>query len=670
MNNSGEIKLKIQELCNLIREHDYRYYILDNPIISDAEYDRLFRELKSLEAAYPELISPDSPTQRVGVTPQTAFQTVKHLVPMLSLENAFSEEEILRFEQRLKQLLDVDLQQKIAFSCEPKFDGIAVSLLYENGQLIRAATRGDGSVGEDITANVRTIRSVPLHLIADFPPLLEVRGEIFMPKQGFEALNRQASESGEKIFANPRNAAAGSLRQLDPRITARRPLAFYTYGAQVVKGDPLPGSHHEILAQLRKWGIRTCPESRLVHGINEAQAYYAQLGNKRAQLAYEIDGVVIKVDSIALQEQLGFVSRAPRWAIAYKFPAQEEITEVLAVDFNVGRTGAVTPIARLKPVLVGGVTVSNATLHNMDEIERKDIRIGDFVIVRRAGDVIPEIVAPIVERRPKEAKKVKLPKHCPVCGSQVIKHPGEAVAKCEGGLICSAQLIESIKHFVSRKAMDIEGLGAKWVEQLVQQGLIHTVADIYALNTKKLLTLERMGDKSASNLIHAIEKSKATTLAKFLYALGIPEVGETTAQLLANHFSLEELMAADEEALLRLHDVGPVMAGHIVSFFAQKANQKVIKQLLAIGIHWPKAAPKPIHQPLQGKTFVITGTLSLPRDEIKTKLQLLGAKVTESISKKTDGLIVGENAGSKLTKAEQLGVPIFDEHQLKDLLEL
>ncbi|MBI2790435.1 MAG: NAD-dependent DNA ligase LigA [Gammaproteobacteria bacterium] len=657
---------RAQELRKLINEHNYRYYILDAPTISDAQYDKLFRELQNLEANLNE-IPADSPTQRVGVTPLTSFQTVKHITPMLSLDNAFTFEELENFERRNIQMMGKHFKT-FSYACEPKFDGLAVSLLYENGVLTRGATRGDGSVGEDITANLRTVQTIPLVLQGDFPKLLEARGEVYMPLNSFEKLNMNAIANDEKPFANPRNAAAGSLRQLDPKITAKRKLEFYCYGSQVIEGKALPSKHSESLQQLKNWGLRICPESNVVDGIQEVQAYYEFLLNKRNKLPYEIDGMVVKIDDVSLQEELGYVSRAPRWAIAYKFPAEETETQLIAVDFQVGRTGTLTPVARLKPVNVGGVTVSNATLHNMDEIARKDIHIGDYVIVRRAGDVIPEVVRPLIEKRTKNVKTIALPTTCPICGSEVVRIEGEAAARCEGGLICRAQRIESIKHFVSRKGMDIEGLGEKLVEQLVSNSLIETVADLYTLTKDQLMSLDRMGDKSANNLLNSIEKSKETTLAKFIYSLGIREVGESTALLLANHFSFEELKIATEEQLLSLPDIGPVVAGHIVLFFKQKNNQVIIKKLLEEGVQWSTHKSTNQYQPLAGKTYVITGTLSRSRDEIKAQLQALGAKVTDSVSAKTDGLIVGKDAGSKLTKAQKLGISILDESQLDKLL--
>lgn len=655
-------KARIKELSRLIREHDYRYYILDEPTIPDAEYDVLFRELRALEERHPEYIQQDSPTQRVGVFPQTAFQSVKHITPMLSLDNAFSLEEMERFDQRIKQILKAPAEQALEYVCEPKFDGLAVSLLYEEGIFVRGATRGDGATGEDITLNLRTIPTVLLRLMGDYPRKLEVRGEVFMPKAGFEKLNEEARKNDQKIFANPRNAAAGSLRQLDPKITAKRPLAFYTYGAQVIEGKPLPNTHFKSLEQLNQWGIRVCPESQVVYGIRAVQAYYEALLKRRSALPYEIDGVVVKINDFALQEELGFVARAPRFAMAYKFPAEEQMTELLGVDFQVGRTGVLTPVARLKPVVVGGVTVSNATLHNMDEIARKDIRIGDWVIVRRAGDVIPEVVKPILDKRGNQVKKIQLPTRCPVCHSHVVHIEGEASVRCEAGLVCPAQLIESIKHFASRKAMNIDGLGTKWIEQLVEHDLVNSVADLFSLRYEDLIKLDRMGEKSANNLIAAIEASKKTTFAKFLYALGIREVGEATAMMLADHFdTLDKLMAADEAMLLELPDVGPIVAEHIVLFFKEKSNQITIQALLESGIQWERAKKIKGEGRLSGKSYVITGTLSISREEIKQQLQALGAKVSESVSAKTDGVIVGDKPGSKLAKAQKLGVPILDE---------
>lgn len=665
-----DIKDHIRALRESINEHNYRYYVLDAPSIPDADYDQLYNALKDLEAQYPSEVTSDSPTQRVGAKPSEKFKTVAHASPMLSLDNGFSHEALVHFDDKIKQLLHLSQNSAIEYACEPKFDGLAVSLIYEKGRLVRGATRGDGVQGEDITANIRTIPSIPLTLRDDPPELLEVRGEVYMLKAGFEKYNAAARKNNEKTFANPRNAAAGSLRQLDPHVTAKRPLAFYTYGAQPYPG--MPQTHEKALKELKAWGIRVCPLSQVVKGIQAVQHYYERLLSERNQLPYDIDGMVAKVNDFSLQNEIGFIAKAPRFALAYKFPAEERSTELLAVDFQVGRTGTLTPVARLAPVSVGGVVVSNATLHNMDEIARKDIRIGDIVIVRRAGDVIPEVVGPILEQRKAGTQTIVLPKRCPVCGSHVVRIEGEAAARCEGGLVCSAQLIESIKHFVSRKAMDIEGIGSKLVEQLVESGLVKTVADLYHINVDQLLTLERLGEKSAHNILAALQQSKKTTLAKFLYALGIREVGESTAQVLAQHFhELDKIMQADEAQLLALPDIGPVVSGHILAFFDEKTNLRVIEQLLDAGIHWPKAVKRSIEkQPLAGKTYVITGTLSQPREDIKQSLENLGAKVTDSVSSKTDGVIVGANPGSKVKKADQLGIPLLDEQALHQLFNV
>ncbi len=668
--DSDEVRQRIDELRRQIEHHNYRYYVLDNPEIPDAEYDRLFRELQRLEGRHPELISADSPTQRVGAEPAKELGEVRHLVPMLSLANAFTDEELADFDRRVRERLETDT---VAYVAEPKLDGLAISLLYEEGRLVRAATRGDGTTGEDVTQNVRTIEAIPLRLRGTgWPRLLEVRGEVYMPKAGFEDLNRRQAAQGGKSFANPRNAAAGSLRQLDPRITAERPLTLFCYGTGYSEGGELPETHSGTMQRLREWGLRVCPELRVVQGLEECLTYYRGIGERREGLPYEIDGVVYKVDRLDWQQELGFVARAPRWAIAHKFPAQEEITLVRDVEWQVGRTGALTPVARLEPVQVAGVTVSNATLHNVDEIERKDVRIGDTVVVRRAGDVIPEVVSVVESRRPAGAEPPELPSHCPVCGSDVVRPEGEAVARCSGGLVCAAQRKEHIKHFASRRAMDIDGLGDKIIEQLVERDLIHDPADLYTLTKQQLLRLERMGDKSAENLLTALNKSKETTLARFLYALGIREVGEATAQALAAHFgALLPIEKADEAQLLEVPDVGPIVAGHIHSFFRQAHNREVIEKLQRYGVHWEEGEPMPAgEKPLEGKTFVLTGTLStLTRDEAKIRLQALGAKVTGSVSKKTDYVVAGENAGSKLARAEELGVEVLDEEAMLRLLE-
>jgi DNA ligase (NAD+) len=671
---SKDVVDKVESLRERIRHHNYLYHVLDAPEIPDIEYDRLVRELQELETDYPELVTAESPTQRVGANPVEAFGTVEHRLPMLSLDNAFSEEEVRDFHRRVAERLELtDGGKGLHYAAEPKLDGAAVSLLYVNGTLQQGATRGDGRHGEDITHNVRTIDAVPLKLIGrEFPVLLEVRGEVFMPKAGFEAYNRRARETGGKTFVNPRNAAAGSLRQLDPKLTAERPLDIYVYGAGVVEGLEMPDSHDEVLDRLQDWGLKTCPEREVVKGVDGCLAYYERLGERRETLSYEIDGVVYKVDSRAEQRELGFVSRAPRWAIAHKFPAQEEMTALKGVEFQVGRTGALTPVARLEPVFVGGVTVSNATLHNMDEVNRKDVRIGDTVIVRRAGDVIPEVVSVIKSLRPKGAKKVRLPARCPVCDSTVVREEGEAVARCTGGLYCSAQRVESLKHFVSRRALDIDGLGSKLIEQLVNIGRIKTPADLYQLEKEELAALERMGEKSAQNLIDAIETSKETTLQRFLYALGIREVGEATAASVAAHFGgLDGIIGAQEDELEMVPDVGPVVASRIRAFFDEEHNREVIGRLRKAGIHWKETEPRaaPGDGPLAGKTFVLTGTLSsMTRDEAKDRIRALGGKVTGSVSKKTDFVVYGEKAGSKLRKAQDLNVQVLNEEQFEVLL--
>ncbi len=660
---------RAQWLRDEINRHNYQYYVLDAPLIPDAAYDRLLRELQALEARYPELITADSPTQRVGGTPLEAFKEVRHQVPMLSLDNSFDERELTDFDRRVRDRLGVP--GEIVYAAEPKLDGLAISVRYQDGLLVQAATRGDGSRGEDVTQNVRTIPSVPLRLLGTgWPRVLEVRGEIYMPKSGFLALNERARQAGDKTFVNPRNAAAGSLRQLDSRITAGRPLAMYCYGFGEIEGGPLDATHSASIGRLADWGLRISPELETVTGVQGCLDYYHRIAERREAFDYDIDGVVFKVDRYDLQQALGFVSRAPRWAVAQKFPAQEELTRVEAVEFQVGRTGAITPVARLEPVFVGGVTVSNATLHNMGEVERKDVRIGDTVFVRRAGEVIPEVVRVLVERRPSDAKKVRLPHHCPVCGADVIKPEGEAVARCSGGLYCSAQRRNALLHFASRRAMDIEGLGDKLVEQLVECELVHDPADLYGLTREQLASLERMGDKSADNLLQALEHSKTTTLARFLYALGIREVGEATAAALARHFgALEAIEQADEERLQQVPDVGPIVASHVSAFFRQTHNIEVIEKLRRAGVHWEEGpVAEPAQQPLSGQSFVLTGTLSRPRQEVKEQLEALGAKVAGSVSKKTRYVVAGEEAGSKLEKARELGVEILDEEGLERLL--
>ncbi|MDE1337041.1 NAD-dependent DNA ligase LigA [Vibrio aestuarianus] len=666
----------IQNQLNQLREtlhyHSVRYYVEDSPEIPDAEYDRLMRELLELEAQHPELITLDSPSQRVGGKPLDGFEQVKHEIPMLSLDNAFDDDELDAFHKRIQdRLATTELD---AFCCEPKLDGLAVSLLYENGVLIQAATRGDGTTGENITENVRTISAIPLKLQGEgWPTRLEVRGEVFMPKAGFERLNQQALKTGDKTFVNPRNAAAGSLRQLDSKITAKRPLNFYAYSVGVVEGAELALSHYQRFLQLKAWGLPMCPETRLVNSLDEVKSYYQSILTRREQLAYEIDGVVIKVDDIQAQQQLGFVARAPRWAIAYKFPAQEEITVLNDVEFQVGRTGAITPVAKLEPIFVGGVTVSNATLHNADEIERLGVKIGDSVTIRRAGDVIPQVVSVVLDRRPASARDIIFPSHCPVCNSEIERVEGEAVARCTGGLVCQAQRKEALKHFVSRKALDVDGLGVKVIEQLVDKEMVKTPADLFRLKAGQLTILERMGPKSAQNIVNALEKSKLTTLARFLYSLGIREVGEATAANLALHFeTLDNISQATFDELLEVQDVGVVVASHITSFFEQDKNKKVIEELMELGIQWPSVV-KPSEdsvQPLLGKVVVLTGSLSqLSRSDAKAALQALGAKVTGSVSKNTDILFAGEAAGSKLAKAQELGIEIRTEQDLLSMMD-
>lgn len=667
---SPYIHAELARLRSEINLHNHLYHSLDNPQISDAEYDRLLQQLKSLEAEYPDLITLDSPTQRVGATPLSEFVTVVHEMPMLSLDNAFSDDDLLAFNKRIQDRLKTPTD--IEFACELKLDGIAVSLMYHDGVLVRGATRGDGTNGEDITQNVRTIASIPLRLLGvGFPKVLEVRGEIYMPKAGFMAFNEKALAAGEKLFVNPRNAAAGSLRQLDSRITAARPLEMCAYSVGLVEDGTLPERHTDLLYALQCFGFLINRELMVANNIDDCLAYYRRIQLKRSELAYDIDGIVFKVNNRVLQEELGFISRAPRWAIAYKFPAQEETTLLLDVEFQVGRTGAVTPVARLQPVFVGGVTVSNATLHNRDEIGRLGIKIGDTVVVRRAGDVIPQIVAVIEAKRPVDARDIIFPTQCPVCGSNVEAIAGEAVARCDGGLICAAQRKEAIKHFVSRKALNVEGLGDKLVEQLVDLKMINNLADIYSLNSEQLANLERMGEKSADNILESLEKSKATTLAKFIYALGIREVGESTARNFAKHFgSLEAFATADELHLQQVTDVGPVVAHFAFEFFQQDNNRTAIEQLKAAGIHWPDEVAGAVDLPLIGLTYVLTGSLeTLDRDTAKAHLLALGAKVSGSVSAKTSYVVAGAAAGSKLQKAEELGIPVLSEADLLDLLK-
>lgn len=658
-------------LRNQLNDYNHQYYVLDNPTVPDAEYDRVLRELQDIEREHPKLKTPDSPTQKVGAMPLSAFEQVAHEMAMLSLDNAMNAEEFADFYARVQKQLNTS--DDIEFACEPKLDGAAVSILYENGVLVRAATRGDGQTGENITQNVRTIKNVPLKLVGDYPQRVEVRGEVYMPLDGFEAYNAKALAAEEKVFANPRNAAAGSLRQLDSKITAKRPLEFCSYGIGVVSDDfDMPESLSGIFQRVKSWGIKINDELTVAKNLMEAQAFYDGLGEKRHSLPYEIDGTVFKVNNLALQQQLGFVARAPRWAIAYKFPAVEEMTVLENVDFQVGRTGAITPVARLNSVKVAGVVVSNATLHNADEIARLDVKIGDTVIIRRAGDVIPQVVSVVADRRPDNASDIIFPNTCPVCDSDVERLEGEAVARCTGGLVCSAQRKEAIKHFVSRKALDVEGLGEKLIDQLVEQDLIHSVDDLFHLTLEQLAGLERMAEKSAQNVLDALEQSKQTTLGRFLYALGIREVGTVTANNLASYFGfLQRIMDADKETLLAVNDVGDIVASHIVNFFAEAHNRDIIEQLKLAGIQWPEQEPVVAADdaPLAGKVAVITGTLaSMGRDQAKEYLEQLGVKVTGSVSKKTDFLVAGEKAGSKLTKAQGLDVEVLDNDAFMALL--
>ena len=660
-----EAHKRADDLRRLIEHHNYSYYVHDDPEVPDAEYDRLMRELESLEATYPELITADSPTQRVSGTPMDGFDTVQHRVPMLSLGNAFSDEEVADFYRRVSQGLERD---DIIFAAEPKLDGVAISLTYVGGLLITAATRGDGERGEDVTANVRTIRAIPLKLLGEgWPSLLEVRGEIYMPRAGFETFNRKARERGEKPLVNPRNGAAGSLRQLDPKLTAKRPLAFFAYGTAT--RDKLPDTQFDALVRLRDWGFPVNSEVRRVQGLGGCLDYHVRMEAHRPELGYDIDGVVYKVDRFDQQGILGFISKAPRWALAHKFPAEEEITRLLDIDIQVGRTGALTPVARLEPVFVGGVTVTNATLHNEDEIRRKDVRAGDWVVVRRAGDVIPEVARAIHQRRETELPEFQMPETCPECGSAVERVEGEAVTRCTGGLVCPAQRKHSIRHFATRKAMDIEGLGDKLVDQLVEAGLVHTVADLYHLDHEQIASLERMGGKSAENLLKALEDSKEPPLDRLLYALGIREVGEVTAHSLAVHFgTMEALGEASEESLVEVNDVGPIVASHVAAFFQQENNRQVIQALSDAGVNWQPLEDQAGEQPLAGETWVLTGALSMPRIQAKNLLESLGAKVTGSVSAKTSTLLAGEAAGSKLTKAQKLGVKVISETDFVEYL--
>lgn len=673
--SNQDVITQISTLRDLIRHHEYCYYVLDAPEIPDVEYDKLIKQLQNLELTHPELITPDSPTQRVGGAPLSQFSSIRHQLPMLSLDNVFDESSFIAFNKRIKDRLELDEEQAVEYCCELKLDGLAVSLLYENGQLIQAATRGDGTTGEDITANVRTIKTIPLVLKGEnIPSRLEVRGEVFMTHKGFAKLNAEAEKRNEKIFANPRNAAAGSLRQLDPKITAKRPLTFFCYGVGINEGADLPNTHYARLMQFKAWGLPVSDKVQIRHGAQEALDYFKQIGDQRMSLDFDIDGVVIKVNSITEQEQLGFVARAPRWATAFKFPAQEEVTKLNKVDFQVGRTGAITPVARLEPVSVAGVIVSNATLHNSDEIIRLGIREGDYVTVRRAGDVIPQIVAVIKDRRPADTKEIIFPTHCPICGSIIVRDEGQAISRCAGGLICQAQRKEALKHFVSRRAMNVEGLGDKIIEQLVDKEYVKTPADLYKLTVPILCSLDKVGEKLANNLMGALDKSKNTSLNRFIFALGIPNVGEVTAENLVNQLgNLTAIENASLEQLQSVNDIGAVIAESIIDFFQEPHNRTVIDQLISeeIGIHWPDVEIQLLttDSPFSDKTVVLTGTLSiLTRDEAKAKLKQLGAKVTGSVSKKTDFVIAGEAAGSKLTKAQELGIKVIDEQELINLL--
>lgn len=657
-----DLQDRYQALIQQVRRYDHEYYVLNESTIPDSEYDRMMEELKQIESEHPQWVTPQSPTQRVAGTPQAGFETVAHRLPMLSLDNAFNHEDLSAFVKRLKDRLNSTAE--IEFACEPKLDGIAVSLLYEAGHLVRGATRGDGTTGEDITSNVRTIRSIPLTLNgSDWPEVLEVRGEIYMPKAGFERMNTEAKARGDKVFVNPRNAASGSLRQLDARLTAARPLEMCCYSVGVFEGGALPETQIQLMHKFSEWGLKINPEMALVNDVDGVLDYYDQLERKRNDLPYEIDGIVYKVNAFSLQRRLGFVSRAPRWAIARKFPAQEEVTTLRDVEFQVGRTGALTPVARLDPVFVGGVTVSNATLHNMDEVERLDVHIGDRVIVRRAGDVIPQVVKALVDDRLPDAKPVQAPTECPDCGSVVERVDGEAAMRCTGGMICAAQRREALKHFVSRKAMDIDGFGEKIVDALLSGNKIHAASDIFELTQTEVAALERMGDKSAANLIAAIDLARKTTLPRFIFALGIREVGETTARNLATHFgTIEKLMSATEAQLLEVEDVGPKVAAHVVNYFSEEQNRLEIQRLIALGVEWDDPLPDESASVLSGQTWVVTGKISqMSRDEAKDYLIQLGAKVAGSVSAKTTQVVAGPGAGSKLKKAEELDIPVMDE---------
>ncbi len=666
-----EVKARLQQLRDELNHHIHRYHVLDEPEISDGQYDALYDELVALETAHPEWVTDDSPSQRVGGVPLSEFNQVRHDVPMLSLEKCTTAEELGEWIQRCKGLLDQP--SELRFSCEPKIDGVAVALNYERGALVLAATRGDGETGEDITANVRTIKSIPLRLsAADVPDRLQVRGEIYIPQADFEAYNKKAVAQGVKPMINPRNGAAGSLRQLDSKITAERPLTMFCYSMGATDGGWQPETHKEVIDTFSRWGLRTNPLVRVVADLEGALQYINEIQELRHTLGYDIDGVVIKVNALAMQVELGTVTRKPRWAIAYKYPAEEAVSRVEKVEFQVGRTGSITPVARLQPVFVGGVTVSNATLHNMDEIRRLDLHTGDWVMIRRAGDVIPQVVSVILSRRPDDAAAISLPERCPACDSPIIRSDEEAVARCSASpQVCPAQRKEGIKHFASRLALDIDGLGDKLVEQMVDQGLIQTSADLFALSADDIASLERMGQKSAANLVAAIEASKETTLAKFIYALGIRDVGEATAAALAQHFAeLDALIQADPVELEKVEDVGPIVARRIVDFFADSENRNIVTKLVAAGVRWPSIEKLANSDLLQGQTWVLTGTLtSMPRNDAKAILVALGAKVAGSVSAKTHQVVAGPGAGSKLEKAQNLNVPVMDEAEFLQYLQ-
>ena len=661
---------RVTVLKEKLERYNYHYHALDDPQVTDAEYDRLMRELRALETQYPQLLTPDSLTQRVGAAPVTVFGTVQHRLAMLSLDNAFTDDEVRDFDRRIRERLGLD--GLIRYSAEPKLDGLAISARYEDGVFVQGATRGDGETGEDVTQNLKTIKALPLKLRADGPPrVLEVRGEVFMPLAGFARFNQEATLRSEKSFVNPRNAAAGSLRQLDPRMTAARPLDLFIYGLGIVEGGELPASHSETLQTLRQWGFKICPQSRVVEGVDGCLDYFVDLGARRPKLPYQIDGVVYKVDNLELQQRLGFVSRAPRWAVAHKFPAEEALTTVRDIEFQVGRTGALTPVARLEPVFVGGVTVSNATLHNMDELARKDVRVGDTVVIRRAGDVIPEVARMLSEHRVAGATPVVLPSVCPVCGSPVVREADQAVARCTGGRLCAAQRKEEIKHFASRRALDIQGLGDKLVEQLVDRDWVRTPADLFSLQPEQLSTLDRMGDKSAKKLQSAIAAARHTSLPRLLYALGIRDVGEATALALARHFGgIAELRRAGEAEIQRVPDVGPVVARNVAAYFQDSENAAIVDRLLASNITWPAAAPIDTGATFAGKTFVLTGTLqALTREAAEEVIVQHGGKVSGSVSKKTHFVVAGAEAGSKLKKARQLSIPVLDEQAFLKLVK-